>query len=221
MAEEEVQDIFGSHLSQNHLYLLQGEFHYETNYNVPSYGFQLQVRVNLNFCAKMCRRTELKIEITDEKQPDIQYTQLASPPISNTNDIGSTSYYSSASRQSPTSQNGNISSPDHYSLDLDFNHTIEYKDLSNKRRQQNRKSQIAHRQRNKKLIEDLRQEVTEYSEYNQYMYQTLQDLRETTKALVSTIDQALSMQPPTHIELTKAPRASRYSDGGKAISGPR
>jgi hypothetical protein len=82
------------------------------------------------------------MEITDEKQPDIQYTQLASPPRSNINNIRPTSYYSYTSGQSPTIKNGNISSPDHYSLDPDFNQTIEYKNLSNKRREQNRKSQI-------------------------------------------------------------------------------
>jgi hypothetical protein len=136
--------------------------------------------------------------------------------VSNTGDINSAAWYLPPPENLPASPNNDIVSPDNYQLDR-ICATVEVKDLSNKRREQNRNSQIAHRQRNKKLIEDLRQELTEYSEYSQHMYQTLQNLRQTTQALVSTIDQALSIQPPKRTEILKDRQVYRSSDSRQVI----
>lgn len=65
-----------------------------------------------------------------------------------------------------------------------------------RRREQNRISQMAHRQRSKKQVEDLRNQLEECTEYNHTMYRTLQTLGIKTKALALEIDQALTMQPP-------------------------
>jgi len=127
--------------------------------------------------------------------------------------------------RSPASE-GSSPSPDLRNLEPSFQ-TVDAKhggsnDAVKKRRQQNRNSQMAYRQRTKKLIEDLRHEVTEYSVYSQDMYQTLQSLRETTKTLVSTIDSALSTHPPIYrylegprSDFNDARRSSRSSDASQ------
>ncbi|KAH7363781.1 hypothetical protein BKA65DRAFT_121909 [Rhexocercosporidium sp. MPI-PUGE-AT-0058] len=65
-----------------------------------------------------------------------------------------------------------------------------------RRRKQNRVSQAAWRARNKELVEELRQEISEYSEYTGNMQQTMQSLLQTTESLKSAIECALAQQPP-------------------------
>jgi len=155
-------------------------------------------------------------KLTNDKQASTQYTQISSPITSSTAKMSTTVQYPPGFECSPRSQDRSRTpsldfEPDFQTFKLA--HISSTKDTE-KRRQQNRNSQIAHRQRNKKLIEDLRQELTDYSVYSQDMYQTLQSLRETTKALVSTIDQALSMHPPKRNDLTK----ERKSSGNSGMS---
>ena len=66
-----------------------------------------------------------------------------------------------------------------------------------RRRQQNRAAQLAFRERSKKQIEEMRQELTQCVEYNQKMYSTMRELLERTEALKRDIEGALAMQPPT------------------------
>jgi hypothetical protein len=146
---------------------------------------------------------------TDNQQPHVQYTSVPSEPIYNATDVGPTSWYPSGQEETSRSE-GSAHSPDVRLLEPNFQ-TLELKnngsnDAVERRRQQNRNSQMAYRNRTKKLIEDLRQEVSEYSEYSQDIYETLQSLRETTKALVSTIDHALSLQPPIGYGYLERPR---------------
>ncbi len=146
---------------------------------------------------------------TDIEQPDIQYTSVPSEPLYNATDIGPTAWYSSG-REGTARSESSAHSPDIRHLEPNLQ-TLELKnsgsnDAVERRRQQNRNSQMAYRNRTKKLIEDLRQEVSEYSEYSQDIYETLQSLRETTKALVSTIDHALSLQPPIGYGYLERPR---------------
>jgi hypothetical protein len=65
-----------------------------------------------------------------------------------------------------------------------------------RRRKQNRVSQAAWRARNKELVEELRQEISECSEYNQGMHQTMQALLKTTESLKGAIESALAQKPP-------------------------
>jgi len=135
---------------------------------------------------------------TNDKQPNAQYDPITSQLTRNYCDISNKAWSASNSVYSPSSQDFNPTN----GVDLDKNlQTLELNQVSSskdteKRRMQNRNSQNAHRQRNKKLIEDLHQEVAEFSKYSLEMYHTLQELKETTKALVMTIDQALGMHPP-------------------------
>ncbi|KAE9370117.1 hypothetical protein N431DRAFT_492286 [Stipitochalara longipes BDJ] len=69
-------------------------------------------------------------------------------------------------------------------------------DALQRRREQNRISQIAHRQRSKKQVENLREQLIDCTEYNHNMYRTLQSLGEKTQALASEIQQALTVRPP-------------------------
>ncbi|KAH8749790.1 hypothetical protein F5882DRAFT_445771 [Hyaloscypha sp. PMI_1271] len=69
-------------------------------------------------------------------------------------------------------------------------------DAKKKRREQNRISQMAHRQRSKKQLEYFRNRLEECTEYNHAMYRTLQALGEKTQALACEIKHALSLQPP-------------------------
>jgi hypothetical protein len=63
-----------------------------------------------------------------------------------------------------------------------------------RRRQQNRASQLAFRARTKKLVEDLRQQITECTEHNHTMYITMQNLLEKTEMLKTSIEGALALQ---------------------------
>lgn len=66
-----------------------------------------------------------------------------------------------------------------------------------RRRKQNRVSQAAWRARNKELVEELRQEISEYSEYTENMQQTMRSLLQTTETLKGVIENALTQQPPS------------------------
>jgi hypothetical protein len=150
---------------------------------------------------------------------------MPSESIYNAADLNPTAWYQSGREESSRSESS-VHTPDFGHLEPNLQ-TLELKnnasnDAVERRRQQNRNSQIAHRNRTKKLIEDLRQEVSEYSEYSQDIYETLQSLKETTRALVSTIDHALSLQPPIGYGCLERPRmdsadsrwSRRSSDGG-------
>ncbi|KAH9218692.1 hypothetical protein DL95DRAFT_488956 [Leptodontidium sp. 2 PMI_412] len=65
-----------------------------------------------------------------------------------------------------------------------------------KRRKQNRVSQAAWRARNKELIQELRQEISEYSEYTENMQQMIKSLLQTTESLKGAIESALAQPPP-------------------------
>jgi bZIP transcription factor len=160
----------------------------------------------------------------------MQYAPMPSESKDQNIDISHTAWYGAGPEHSPDSEsctgspNVNFLEPNFQTLEPNQNEGPN--DAVKRRRQQNRNSQTAYRQRTKKLIEDLRQEVTEYSEYSQDMYQTLQSLRETTRALVSTIDHALSMQPPRgyrymerqRTDFTETRRSSRSSEAGQGYS---
>jgi len=205
MTEEGFQNSFADQLSNSQQYQYWEPFHCEADYDLLSLGYRSPVRI----ISGQQRITKL----TNDKQASTQYTQISSPITSSTAKMSTTVQYPPGFEYSPRSQDRSRTP----SLDFEPNfqtlklaHISSTKDTE-KRRQQNRNSQIAHRQRNKKLIEDLRQELTDYSVYSQDMYQTLQSLRETTKALVSTIDQALSMHPPKRNDLTKERKSSGNS----------
>lgn len=65
-----------------------------------------------------------------------------------------------------------------------------------RRRKQNRLSQAAWRARNKELVEELRQEIAEHTEYNHTMQETLQSLLKTTETLKGAIENALALAAP-------------------------
>jgi hypothetical protein len=65
-----------------------------------------------------------------------------------------------------------------------------------RRRKQNRVSQAAWRARNKELVEELRQEIAEHTEYNQTMQETLRSLLKTTESLKGVIENALALPVP-------------------------
>jgi hypothetical protein len=60
-------------------------------------------------------------------------------------------------------------------------------DVVQRRREQTRVSQMAHRQRSKKQVDDLRRQLETSTEYNHTMYHTLQTLGEKTQALATEI----------------------------------
>jgi hypothetical protein len=205
MAEEGYQNFFADQLSNSQQYQYWEPFHCEADYDLLSLGYQSPVRITSS--------QQRIAKLTNKKQAGTQYTQISSPLTSSTAKMSTPARYPPGSEYSPRNQDRSRTP----SLDFEPNfqilklgHISSTKDTE-KRRQQNRNSQIAHRQRNKKLIEDLRQELTDYSVYSQDMYHTLQSLRETTKALVSTIDQALSMHPPKQNDLTKEQKSSGNS----------
>ncbi|KAN0099305.1 hypothetical protein V8E51_013080 [Hyaloscypha variabilis] len=172
MAEGTYQGFFGDSMSFNPQYQQTEQSCYQVDYDLLPLAYQ--------------------------NQPNAQYDPITSQLTRNYCDISNTAWSASNSVYSPSSQDFNPTN----GVDLDKNlQTLELNQVSSskdteKRRMQNRNSQNAHRQRNKKLIEDLHQEVAEFSKYSLEMYHTLQELKETTKALVMTIDQALSMHPP-------------------------
>jgi hypothetical protein len=207
MAEEGCQNFFADQLSNSQQYQYWEPFHCETDYDLLSLGYQSPVRITSS--------QQRIAKLTNDKQAGTQCTQISSPLTSSTAEMSTTAWYPPGSEYSPRSQDRSRTP----SLDFEPNfqtlklgHISSTKDTE-KRRQQNRNSQIAHRQRNKKLIEDLRQELTDYSVYSQDMYHTLQSLKETTKALVSTIDQALSMHPPKRNDLTTKEQKSSGNSG--------
>ncbi len=69
-------------------------------------------------------------------------------------------------------------------------------DTKQKRREQNRMSQMAHRQRSKKQVETLQSQLEECTEYIHTMYQTLHSIGEKTQALALEIQHVLALQPP-------------------------
>ncbi|KAE9364207.1 hypothetical protein N431DRAFT_549826 [Stipitochalara longipes BDJ] len=172
MAEEAYHSFFGDSMSYNLQYQHPESSCYQVDYELLPSGYQ--------------------------NPPNTQYDPVASQLTRNYGDISNTAWNPPSSGYSPSSQDWTPTSGVDLETNLqtlELNHISSSKDTE-KRRQQNRNSQIAHRQRNKKLIEDLHQEVADYSKYSQEIYHTLQNLKETTIALVSTIDQALSMHPP-------------------------
>lgn len=70
-----------------------------------------------------------------------------------------------------------------------------------RRRQQNRAAQLAFRERSKKQVEDMRQELTQCVEYNQKMYSTMRELLGRTEALKMDTEGALALQPPLNYSL--------------------
>lgn len=69
-------------------------------------------------------------------------------------------------------------------------------DAVERRRKQNRASQIAFRERSKRKMEDLERELTIAGNYNQQLYRTMRGLLESTESLKATIEKALSSLPP-------------------------
>lgn len=63
-----------------------------------------------------------------------------------------------------------------------------------RRRQQNRASQLAFRARTKKMVDDLRQQLTQCTEHNNTMYLTMQNLLENAESLKRAIEGALASQ---------------------------
>jgi hypothetical protein len=63
-----------------------------------------------------------------------------------------------------------------------------------RRRQQNRASQLAFRARSKKMVEDLRQQLTQCTEHNNTIYVTMQNLLENADSLKRAIENALAFQ---------------------------
>jgi hypothetical protein len=63
-----------------------------------------------------------------------------------------------------------------------------------RRRQQNRASQLAFRARTKKMVEELRHQLTQCAQNNQTMYLTMQNLLEKTESLKAAIEGALASQ---------------------------
>ena len=86
-------------------------------------------------------------------------------------------------------------------------------DAVERRRKQNRASQIAFRERKKKKSGDLHQELVVASRYNHQMHDKMRDLLTKTEQLKSAIEQALSATPPTISEW-----ASQISPGYQAWS---
>ena len=65
-----------------------------------------------------------------------------------------------------------------------------------RRRKQNRVSQAAWRARNKELVEELRQEISDYAEHTERMQQTMESLLQQTETLKAAIETALALKPP-------------------------
>ena len=80
-----------------------------------------------------------------------------------------------------------------------------------RRRQQNRAAQLAFRERSKKQVEEMRQELVQCVEYNQKMYLTMRELLERTEALKKDIESALALQPPvTSLDPSHASRTNGW-----------
>lgn len=77
-------------------------------------------------------------------------------------------------------------------------------------------SQAAWRARNKELVEEFRQEMSEYSEYSQSIHQTMQCLLEITESLKEVIVNALASSPPQ-----KSPEIQKTMSADEQLMSPR
>jgi hypothetical protein len=71
-----------------------------------------------------------------------------------------------------------------------------------RRRKQNRASQLAFRARTKKMVEDLQQRLTQCTEENHTMYLTMENLLEKAESLKRAIEGALASQRSIIFEST-------------------
>ena len=69
-----------------------------------------------------------------------------------------------------------------------------------RRRRQNRASQMAARERNRKLIEALREDVSQCAEYNQELCLQMQDVLEKAEELWKAMEGVLASRPPRAIQ---------------------
>ncbi|KAK0124701.1 hypothetical protein ONS95_009644 [Cadophora gregata] len=90
-----------------------------------------------------------------------------------------------------------------------------------RRRKQNRVSQAAWRARNKELVEELRQEISEYSEYTENMQQTMRSLLQTTESLKGVIENALAQQPPNKSSQSRPNGESQLMSPISSNDGPQ
>jgi len=65
-----------------------------------------------------------------------------------------------------------------------------------RRRQQNRAAQLAFRERSKRQVEEMRQELLQCTEFNQRLYSSVRELMERTDSLKKDMEAILSMEPP-------------------------
>jgi len=65
-----------------------------------------------------------------------------------------------------------------------------------RRRQQNRTAQVAFRERSKKQVDELRQELMQSVEFNQKMYSSVRQLLGRTEMLKQDMEALLAVQPP-------------------------
>lgn len=89
-----------------------------------------------------------------------------------------------------------------------------------RRRKQNRVSQAAWRARNKELVEELRQEISEYSEYTDNLQQTMKGLLQTTESLKGVIESALAQQPPRKSSQSRASGETQLMSPSSSNEGP-
>lgn len=66
-----------------------------------------------------------------------------------------------------------------------------------RRRQQNRAAQLAFRERSKKQVEEMRQELMQCTEFNQKLYMNVRELLDRTDSLKRELEAILATQPPT------------------------
>jgi hypothetical protein len=125
------------------------------------------------------------------------------------NDNGSSAWESKAVDESsetstPRADNQHQHEAEHQNRDRRSRTSSRSMDVVQRRREQNRISQMAHRQRSKKQVENLREQLIDCTEYNNNMYRTLQSLGEKTQALAAEIQQALAARPPqTDVEQSR------------------
>ena len=90
-----------------------------------------------------------------------------------------------------------------------------------KRRQQNRISQIAHRERKKKLVDDLYRQLEECTKHNQALHRTLETMKDMNESMALQIGHILNPQQPSPELLSSRIGSERYSqsiaswDGGQ------
>lgn len=88
-------------------------------------------------------------------------------------------------------------------------------DSLERRRRQNRASQIAFRERKRKKSGEMYQELVLASSYNQQMYTTMRDLLRRADELKLAIEQALALQPPN---MSEWPSRSSSETHGWSVS---